>query len=77
MKLVPEWAWRSPEHDSWKEHSHAWAGRLVGQEQAAACAGVSLEEGILSNALLPSYRHSETSHSCLSLFFTPSLGKQG
>lgn len=76
MKLVPEWAWRSLERDSWKVHSHAWAGRLVGQEQAAACAGVSLEEGILSNALLPSYRHSETSHSCLTVF-TPSLGKQG
>ena len=37
---VPGWAWRSVEHDSWKVHSHAWAGRLVGQEQVAACAGV-------------------------------------
>lgn len=68
MKLVPSWARRSAEHDSWKVHSHAWAGRLVGQEQVAACAGVWLEEGILSNALLPSYRHSETSHRSLTIF---------
>lgn len=37
---VPSWAWRPVEHDSWKVLSHVWAGRSVGQEQVAACAGV-------------------------------------
>lgn len=37
---VPGWAWRAVEHDSWKVHSRVRAGRLVGQEQVAACAAV-------------------------------------
>lgn len=42
---VPGWAWRAVEHDSWKVLSHVWAGRSVGQEQVAACAGVWLRRG--------------------------------
>lgn len=58
----------------------------MGRSEQRPVAAFELERGILSNGLLPSSRHSETSHSCRPVFFlvffsspflTPSLGKLG